>query len=319
MPQEGNPMPHLVRQVVPIHDQVVSELAPIIVPNVEDDTPLARGLRESIWTPELEDAFGHTRSWIGVPLLVHEHVIGMLALRHNTANRYHARHAELALAFASQAAVAIENARLYRQAQELAAFEERQRLARDLHDAVSQTLFSTTMIADVLPRLWERSPEEGRRRLDELRRLTHGAMAEMRILLLELRPMALTEAPLAQLVHQLATALAGRSHLQIDVNVNGDCGLRPDVQVTFYRIVQEALNNAARHARAHRVSLDLECRPEHVKVRVADDGRGFKVTDIPSNHMGLRIMRERAESIGADVEVHSQVGSGTQITVVWPG
>ena len=116
---------------------------------------------------------------------------------------------------ADQLAIAIENAHLYEQAQELATVQERQRLARDLHDAVSQTLFSASLIAEVLPRLWERNPDEGRKRLEEIRQLTRGALAEMRTLLLELSPAALVDADLGDLLRQLAESITGRARIPV--------------------------------------------------------------------------------------------------------
>ncbi len=149
----------------------------------------------------------------------------------------------------------MENARLYEQAQALAALEERQRLARDLHDAVSQTLFSASLIAEVLPRLWERNPAEGQRSLAELHQLTRGALAEMRTLLLELRPAALLEVGLADLLRQLAEAVTGRSRVPIDLSLDKPYPLPPDVQVNLYRIAQEALSNVAKHSGASRATV----------------------------------------------------------------
>jgi len=197
-----------------IYQQVVLQRKPIIIPDVRDDTPLAQCYRESVGE-RLETTFAYVRSWLGVPLMVQEHAIGMLASTIRNHYFYTSQHAELAMAFATQAAVAIENARLYKQAQELAAIQERQRLARDLHDSVSQSLFSASLSAEVLPRLWERQPEEGRRCLAELHRLTRGALAEMRTLLLELRPTALVETALGDLLSQLAEAIAGRARLPV--------------------------------------------------------------------------------------------------------
>jgi signal transduction histidine kinase len=219
--------------------------------------------------------------------------------------------------FADQAAIAIENARLYEQAQELAAVQERQRLARDLHDAVTQTLFSASLIAEVLPRLWERNADEGRRRLEELRQLTRGALAEMRTLLLELRPAALTEVGLGDLLRQLTEAITGRARVPITLIVEGQCPLPPDVQVALYRIAQEALNNIAKHSGATEATVTLHCQPDQVELCIRDNGRGFDQARVSPDRLGLGIMRERAESVGATFAIESRVGHGTRITVVW--
>jgi len=205
----------------------------------------------------------HPMALLAVPLRVKGSVIGALDMV-NKPGGFTRDDVRISSLFADQAAIAIENARLYEQAQELAAVKERQRLARDLHDAVTQTLFSASLIAEVLPRLWERHPEEGRRRLEELRQLTRGALAEMRALLLELRPAALTETGLGDLLRQLAEAITGRARVPITVTVEGQRPLPPDVQVAFYRIAQEALNNVAKHASASQVTVSLRCLPPDV-------------------------------------------------------
>ena len=134
------------------------------------------------------------------------------------------------------------------QLKEKTAEEERIRLARDLHDAVSQTLFSTSLIAEVLPRLWERNKEEGLKKLEEVRQLTRGALAEMRTLLFELRPAALADAELSDLLRQLAESVIGRARVPVTLEVEGTCAIPPDVKIAFYRIAQEALNNIAKHS-----------------------------------------------------------------------
>ena len=193
---------------------------------------------------------------------------------------------------------------------------ERTRLARELHDAVTQTLFSTTLIADVLPELWVMNPEEGQRRLEELRQMTRGALAEMRTLLVELRPNALVDAPLATLLRQLTAAMVSRARLDIQFNAEGERRLPPDVQVALYRIAQEALNNVVKHAKASRAAVTLRVG-DAVRLTVADDGVGFDPGAISADHLGLRIMRERAEAIGAQLSVYSEPDEGTQVSVLW--
>jgi two-component system nitrate/nitrite sensor histidine kinase NarX len=194
---------------------------------------------------------------------------------------------------------------------------ERSRLARDLHDSVTQTLFSASLIAEVLPRLWERKHSEGQQRLEELRQLTKGALAEMRTLLLELRPSRLIQVELGELLGQLTEAVTGRARIPIDLNIQGACTLAPEVRVAFYRIAQEALNNVAKHARASQVSVSLDCQPHQAELVIQDNGRGFAWEGIKPNNLGLKIMQERAEAIEATLEVNSQPGQGTQVSVRW--
>jgi PAS domain S-box-containing protein len=201
--------------------------------------------------------------------------------------------------------------------QRAAAAAERERLAHDLHDAVTQTLFSASLIAEVLPQLWALDPGEGRRNLDKLRQLTRGALAEMRTLLLELRPAALTERPLDDLLRHLSEAFTSRTNIPIEFAVNRTCSLPPDVQIALYRIAQEALNNIAKHATASRASVNLACSNERVELCISDDGCGFDPGAILPGHLGLGIMRERAEKVGIPLTVESEIGRGTRVKVVW--
>jgi signal transduction histidine kinase len=257
-------------------------------------------------------------SVLAVQLMVKDDIYGVIALYYQEPHEFTKEETELAVALADQAALAIENARLRTQAERMAVAAERSRLARDLHDAVTQTLFSTSLIADVLPRLWERDQKEARRRLEELRQLTRSALAEMRTLLLELRPTALAEVDLGELLHLLAKAIGGRARVPITVKVDGECVLPPDVQVAMYRIAQEALNNVARHANASQVTVLLCCRDDAIELRISDDGRGFDPSCIASGHLGLSIMHERAETLGATLRIISQPETGAQVVIIWP-
>jgi nitrate/nitrite-specific signal transduction histidine kinase len=225
----------------------------------------------------------------------------------------------LAQALAQRAGLAIQNARLFEQAQQVATAEERQRLARELHDAVTQTLFSASLIAEVLPRLWARNPDQGRQRLEELRHLTRGALAEMRTLLLELRPAALVETPFGHLLNQLADSISSRTTVHIEVHTEAaERPLPPDVQLSMYRIAQEALNNIVKHASANRAEVRFRRRAASMTLRITDDGRGFDTSRTPAGHLGLSIMRERARAIHARLRIDSRIGSGTRVDVRWP-
>ena len=283
----------------------------VVVEDLHTDPRASRRI-----TP-LTDAEG-IRSLICVPISVDGEVYGLFNASYCTRrafNEYDSRPFE---ALAQRAALAIENARLYEQAQQAAVLEERQRLARDLHDAVTQTLFSASLIADVLPGLLDRDPAEARERLKELRTLTRGALAEMRALLLELRPGALTEVGLGELLQHLSEACASRTGRPVALTLEGDGVLPPHVQVALYRIAQEALGNAAKHAGAGRLILELRVGETEVALRIADDGRGFDPTVARPGHFGLGIMGERAAAIGARLVLDSRPGRGTEVSLVWP-
>jgi two-component system nitrate/nitrite sensor histidine kinase NarX len=210
------------------------------------------------------------------------------------------------------------NAELYEHAQALAALQERQRLAQNLHDAVNQSLFSAGLIAEVLPRLWKRDPDQAQQSLEDLRRLTRGAQAEMRALLAELLPATLTDTELGDLLILLGNAFTGRTNIPVDVTVTDEGSLPAETQVAFYRICQEALNNTAKHAKASRVEIDLHHTSGELKLLIRDNGRGFGTSELtPSGHYGLAMMRERAEAVGAELIVSSRPAQGTQISILW--
>lgn len=202
-------------------------------------------------------------------------------------------------------------------AREQATSEERNRLARDLHDAVSQTLFSASLISEVLPKLWEKDEAEGKKRLEEVRQLTRGALAEMRTLLLELRPDSLVEAEIGYLLTQLGESITGRTRMPVMVTVTGECRMPVEVKTAFYRIAQESLNNVGKHAGASLAKVKLLCRPNRAALHISDNGKGFIVREVPPNSLGIAIMKERAKEIGASLEIHSRPGKGTTVKAVW--
>lgn len=202
-------------------------------------------------------------------------------------------------------------------AAEEAVTAERTRLARDLHDAVTQTLFSASLIAEVLPELWRSNVNVAQESTEELRQLTRGALAEMRTLLLELRPAALTQARFSELIRQLCEALIGRARLPIQLTIEGERLLPPDVQVALYRIAQESLNNVFKYAKASKVNVNLFQTATGVRLEVRDNGVGFDPAISKPSSFGLNIMQERAESIDAKIQISSSPGEGATVIVEW--
>jgi len=258
-----------------------------------------------------------TYSWMWVPLAVKGRMIGGVAMAHATRNYFTVHHADLAHSVANQAAITMVNTELNKQAQALAVLEERQRLAHNLHDAINQSLFSAGLIAEVLPRLWERDQAEARRSLEDLRRLTRGAMAEMRALLAEMRPSTLTDAELGDLLHLLGNAFTGRTNIPATVTVVGQGILPADLQVAIYRVCQEALNNIAKHADASLVEIYLKHEDATIELSIRDDGQGFDPERTISGHYGLSMMQERAEGVGARLSIMSQPDQGTELIIRW--
>ncbi len=291
---------------------------PIRIADVWSDNPQAEFLR-SLLDDGAAVLLEGMQSWMWVPLAVRGRIIGGVGIAETRKNYFTAHHADLALSVANQAAITMVNAELYGHAQALAVLEERQRLARNLHDAVNQSLFSAGLIAEVLPRLWDRDQDLARQSLEDLRRLTRGAMAEMRALLAELRPSTLTDADLGDLLRLLGNAFTGRTNIPATVSVVGEGALPAEVQVAAYRVCQEALNNIAKHARASKVEIyEIYLQEDAaIELRISDDGRGFVPEQTTSGHYGLSMMRERAEAVGALLSITSRPGHGTELTFRW--
>ena len=195
--------------------------------------------------------------------------------------------------------------------------EERYKLAHDLHDAVNQTLFSASLIAEVLPRVWERDQAEARRSLDDLSRLMRGALAEMRGLLAELQPSTLTDTDLGGLLRQLGNAFTGRTNIPVAVTVTGKFILPPEVQMAFYRVCQEALLNIARHAKASQVEINLQQVGEVIELRIRDNGQGFDPEQTFPDHYGLNMMKVRAKAVGARLSIARQPLQGMELALRW--
>ncbi len=283
---------------------------------IENDEPIV--ISDTSTEPRWVDR-GHfwVRSYAGAPIRIEGKVIGFLTLGSVQPGFFKPSHGERLSAFVNQAALAIQNARSYEQVQQMAILEERQRLARDLHDVVSQILFSAKILAEMLPKIWERNPDEGRARTEELHGLTRGALAEMRMLLIELRPSALEDSRLEDLLLQLRESIAAHTHAEIVLTVPPISPLPPKVKETFYRVAQEALNNIKKHAQATRIEIAMDSEPGRARLTVRDDGRGFDRDRIPPGHFGVGIMGERAEAVGASLDIRSEEGRGTEITLEW--
>ncbi|HEX3053091.1 MAG TPA: PAS domain S-box protein [Aggregatilineaceae bacterium] len=258
------------------------------------------------------------RSYVGTPIYRKKEMIGFINLISTKLNFFSKVHADRLQAFAEQAAIALQNARLYAKEQELAALQERERLSRELHDAVSQTLFSASMMAEALARQYKTQPQKVEARLLELHQLTRGALAEMRMLLLELRPAALVSVEFSELMQQLAESVQSRKRIKIKVEVPAHFDLPEDIKLAAYRIIQEALNNITKHAQASQVQVIITPQEQGVELLVRDNGRGFDPGTVGSTSFGLNIMQERAKQIGANLQVKSEIGNGTEVIIFWP-
>jgi signal transduction histidine kinase len=216
-------------------------------------------------------------------------------------------------AVADQTAVAIENARLFSEARGKAALEERQRLARELHDSVSQALYGIALGAKTSLALVKRKPDQAADSLDYVLSLAEAGLAEMRALIFELRPESLETEGLVAALEKQASALRVRHEIGIEVVLCDEPEATLEVKEALYRIAQESLHNTVKHARATRVRVQMACNPERITLEISDDGLGFDTGGEFPGHLGLRSMRERAQRLGGFLEVESEPGKGTTV------
>jgi signal transduction histidine kinase len=210
----------------------------------------------------------------------------------------------------------LELAHFREQEKALILLKERQRLARDLHDSVKQTLFMIAASAESLQLHFDLPDVRLADGLNQLRQLSHAAQAEMNLMLYELHPGKLVEVELDKLLRQLAVSLNGRTSAAITVVAEPLITPLPDaVKVAFYRVAQEALTNATRHAHAAHITVTLFTRDEQVQLVVADDGHGFDLEAISTGGFGIGNMRERANALVMELRINSQPEYGTQITL----
>ena len=296
----------------------------VLIPDVFDATPAAEAYRKTVGEP-IDDAYGHVRSFMAVPMTLGPRIVGVVSLSHSAPQYYNERHVRLVTAVANQATIALDNARLYAQAQDVAALEERQRLARELHDSVTQALFSMTLHARTAQM---QLANEGigvehplARTVDQLNTLTQGALAEMRALIFELRPGALQEEGLVVALRKHTAALSARQDIRIELHSSFErVPVAVETKEHLYRLVQEALHNVVKHAQAMQATVTIQ-QAEHsddVVIEIEDNGVGFDPAAVSPGHLGLGTMAERAHLAGGRLEIESAVGKGTTIRVVVP-
>jgi signal transduction histidine kinase len=284
----------------------------ILIDDVYEETELAR-----TWHAATKDllttSFQPMHAWMALPLMRKDRLIGILVLAASEKQFFTQHHATLALAIANQAAIAIENARLYEQAQELAALEERQKLARELHDSVSQALYGIALGTHTARKLLERDPSLVAEQLEYILTLTKAGLAEMRALIFELRPESLeTEGLVSALLKQVA-ALKARHDIAIETDLCDEPNLSLKAKQELYRVAQEALHNAMKHASASLVQVKLNWTDDAIILEIHDNGRGFNPQDSFPGHLGLLSMQERVKKLLGNLSIESAPDQGTTI------
>ena len=315
-------------------NKILASGVPLLVQQAFDGGPpaLRRGMRQAILSspsyaplhPLIRDV--PWDSVVAVPMTAQGSPVGVLFSYHLPTQDIGDAQLTFHTLLADQAAVAVQNAHLLTEAHDKARLEERQRLARELHDSVTQALFSISLIArstEVVLQREGKHSDEVMEKLADLRHLTQGALAEMRALIFELRPGALEEEGLVEALRKHTAAVQGREMLQIDVIVS--CSepdlagqiprLKPVAEEALYRIAQEAMHNVAKHARATHVEVCLEVENGSLTMRVKDNGTGFDRDKTPPGHMGLGTMRQRTELLNGEFTIETQPGKGTTIVV----
>jgi signal transduction histidine kinase len=278
------------------------------MPNIQQD-PRFEG-----W-PE---AHPKMRSFLGVPVVLRGEVVAAFYVTDKIGPRgaeFDAADQRVIEALAPHAAVALENAQLLERSRELTLVEERNRLARELHDAVCQTLFSAILAAEVGAMLVTSDPDEAKRQIEASHELTRSAVAEMRALVFELRPADIGSDGLAATLGKHVDVLRRVHATEIALSVDGVRALEPRLERETFRIAQEALANALKHGAAEHVRIGLSMPDGSLRLLVADDGAGFELgSKAAGRHLGLVSMRERAEAIGGRLEVESRPGAGTRVS-----
>jgi len=253
--------------------------------------------------------------FLGVPVRRGADVLGIIFVANKRSGEFTARDEELLTLFAAHAAIALSNARLYERSREASVLEERARLARELHDAVSQRLFSIRAHATAAETLVAKDPARASAELAAIGVIGAQAHAELRAVIDGLAPPELDG--LADSLRRYAL-LAGRAHgVEIRLSAAELPELEPRVQAAAFRVGQEALNNALRHAAATEISVRLTRTPRRVILEVADDGTGFD-PDLAGGGLGLASMRERSAAVGGRLRVISAPGAGTMVRLAVP-
>ncbi|MEM7801266.1 MAG: PAS domain S-box protein [Chloroflexota bacterium] len=280
---------------------------------------------ESVAIPYLADELNRLQSvpshllhsYLGAPIKTKGRVLGVFSILGKGGQTFSAEQSALLASIANQVGVAVENSNLNQKSRQLAVIEERQRLARDLHDSVAQSLYSLMLFAETGIRTNRSGDQETTEiHLTRLSKTAHSALKEMRLLVYELRPPDLEEHGLIQSIQTRLESVERRAGIRVRFFADALIELSSSIEYELYYFVQEALNNALKHAAAETITVRIQATEDHIVVEIVDDGLGFQVDTVAAGGVGLLSMRERIKKIGGDMKLISAIGEGTNVTAI---
>jgi PAS domain S-box-containing protein len=294
-----------------IGGEVIGSAQPVVISDYLADTGHFRQLSALVADEDV-------RAVMCVPILVDGEVFAAFNVFYAQPHEFTDDEQRLLVALAQRAGLALDNARLYEAAHGKAALEERQRLARELHDSVSQAIYAIGLNTRAAQKLLSVDPARVSRLLGDVLALAETGLAELRALIFELRPESLETEGLVGALEKQAAAVQARHRLHVDALLGDEPDVPLATKEALYRLAQEALHNIAKHAGAQVVKLELESDAHELVLRIADDGKGFDASASFPGHLGLRSMRERTAAVGAHLAIDSALGAGTRICVRLP-
>lgn len=315
MPEEFTNVDSITFDKSKIHDQILQKL-PLSIENLNNYEFSDRRL-----TSELKYLHQvirqHFSAALAIPLNVQEELFGLVGLFYEQTRQFTDEEINAAVSFVDQAALAIENAQLNSKVEEAAIIEERNRMARELHDSVTQSLYSVTLFAEAAMRMADQSNlERVQDHLGSVQEMSQQALKEMRLLIYQLRDTREKGNNFEDRIKNRLETVERRSGVEFDLQVKGNLDLPGPMVEELYLITQEALNNAQKHAEASQVEVELQAEGPELKLRISDDGCGLDIEQARnSGGMGLQNMAERAEKIGGRFSVESDPGQGTSVFV----
>ncbi len=290
-------------------EEVLSSNSPLVVPNISEEPRLPAVFKQMDWRGQ--------NACILAPLRARHQTLGLVGIFNVSVLDYSIEDINLFMNITDQLGNAVERANLAAQARQAAVIEERQRLARELHDSVTQLIYSQVLFAGAGLRVLDQGDLETLRydlgRIDEA---AQQALKEMRLLVYELRPAVYLQEGLVAALERRLDAVEKRGGINATLRVEGDLGLDEALELSLYRIIEEALNNTLKHSSAKNVSIYIDAQPNSLRLEIHDDGSGFDPVEMANlGGMGLHNIRERTEALGGKIAIETGPNEGTRLMI----